>query len=449
MNGLLRVTAALVLFGLLSAGCGARQQNHPVQAPAAAQPEPAPVAPKPEPAPANPTPSPPADTPKPSPVSSGISVVKYPWIKAPAEVSLFTGDLVIRFSGPVVRESVEKRLITEQNGAKVAWLSDTEATITVPGCSFSQLSAAGARDAEGRELTTDLNPMLKLRYPCHGGGYTFLRLGQQKPVDGWPSEAPVLDIDTERGIGIGSLGGMLFRYAFDTGKVEPLVKVNRPAMARFATDGAVLMAEPGMVRLVNLTGKVLREFAVLGSPGAMAVSPVGTEAMVFMRTSEGLGMTYVFDLTTGTTRNLGQTHMQGDLLVAAWRSGTREVAFMDQGKTLAVLHVDTGERVLPELPGEATSPDGKWVARQKPAGLYAAGTADPVVALAEGRPTDDTMPVWSPDSRYVLMTTGELVDLSARKVVADYYWSGCGPVFPDRIWTMGEAVYLTFSRNCH
>lgn len=460
MNRLLRIAVPVLLAGVLAVGCAGgkgKPAAAPVggaePAPVAAKPEPAagsgPEAAQPEPAPAAP-PNPVTAAPKgpPSPVSTEISSVTYPWIKAPADVSLFSGELLVRFSAPVVRQSVEKRL-PEQSGVKATWRSDTELLLAVPGCSFLDFSAAGARDAEGRELTVDLNPAFKLHHPCHGGGYTFYRLGQNEAIAGWPYEAPVQDIDPERGLGVGSLGGMLFKYTFASGEVVPLVRVQPPGIARFVTGGNLLVATPGQTRLVDVNGRVLQEWAGAGEPAALAVAADGQTALLLTMVVREQVSAHRFDLAAGTVKDLGSVNQVWDRSTLVWPAGGREVQALWDGTVAWVLNVDTGKTAPGPRTGEFRSPDGRWVARQNPAGLFPAGSDQPVVALAQGRPVTQTVPVWSPDSRYVLMSNGELVDLQARQVVKNLYYEGCGPVVPDRIWTMGQDVYLTYILNCH
>lgn len=413
-----------------------------------------PVAAAPEVSPSPVTPPPPAIQPTglPSPVSSEISFINYPWITAPARVFMYDGKLLLRFSAPVDRDSVAGRL-----KYKVEWRSDQEATVSILGCSYTEVTAAGALDAEGRELTPDLNPVLALRFPCHGGNLWFVRLPEGKLPTGWPDSGSVVDFDPVTGEVIGSVGWLLFRFDLATGRTEKLAQLDQGVGFTKAAGRTILIVDKDGTRLIDWQNQVVRRFDVSGTLGTMVASPDSPEALLLLqgKAKEQYEAVYL-NLASGAAKQIGTISWADSRPEVMWDRGTRTVqlsaSWFSQGKNKPLLlNVDTGATTPNPAPGKATSPDGKWVAVQAPPAVYPAGQEGgaPLVALPDvPQVTRGSQPVWSPDSRYVLLSNGHLLEAVSWKQVANFDDHQCGPFRPGEVWTFGGLIYATYIQDC-
>lgn len=386
-------------------------------------------------------------------------MVDYPWVEAPAAISLFAQDVLIRFSGPVDRDSVEERLRTASPQVAVAWRSDTELVATFPYCSGANVTVAGALDAAGRELTPAHNPSLELRLPCHGSAYHFVRLSDpQVAIPGWPGgSAGVLDVEPESGLLLGRLGTILFLLDPATGEAKRLSTLQDSVVAGFLPGMRVAFFAGSEARILKLDGMVARGLSLGGTLVSGVIAPGGKEALLLTAVGApagpGVWKAVRVDLEAGTMKTLGSGNRPVDQMLPIWVEGAREVLFLPisphLGQTDWSLHVDTGAVQDGTGSRSVPSPDGIWEAVG--GAVYPAGgtTGEPVLRWAEPDEASELLPVWSANSRLLFTPTGEVVDLSAKMVVDQVEQTICGPHTPLNIWSAAPETYLAYVAPCH
>ncbi|MBP2018384.1 hypothetical protein J2Z79_001792 [Symbiobacterium terraclitae] len=385
-------------------------------------------------------------------VSSSISLVEYPWVKAPARVSAFSKQIRIQFSGPVDRGSVEARVAESvfNTPYTLEWSGDQEALLTLQaGCSSAELSMAGVKDAAGRELLPDRNPPLSLRLPCHGGAYRLVGAVDGLPIDGFPADiATIVDSDPAGSV-LGRAGTIYF--LFEAGEVRPVAYTQEGTWARLLRGGDLLIADGHTLRRVDRQGEVLKEITLPGSVIQGTVSPKGDAALLLLGSQQAV----LVDLAQGSTRELATVAQSGDVTQLLWRRAANDVlAITESGPNWTpawTLNLETGELSQPTGPLQLESPDGRWVIDFDRMGIFATDDpATPAVALSDEMLHPQWAPVWAPDSRHLVMGGGQVIDVATGTVLrslADL--QTCAPLRTLSVGLAGEELFVAYQDSCH
>lgn len=390
--------AIALMIGLLSVGC---MRSAP-EAPRPVAPQPAmPAAPQPD--------SPPA------PVSSMISLVKEPWLTAPAYIGAFPQEVRITFSAPVDRGSVAAKLKErlKEFPYTVAWQGDQELTLNPEqGCAYLEISVAGALDARGNRLGEPENPTLNLGLPCEGSGYKVVTLPEGKPFPGFPQNGLAVDTDAASGRLLGRNGTIYFLV--EAGQVRALAHTSETYWARFLADGSVLLGDGDRLRQVSPVGKAEHSVTLSGKVLAGALSPDGKQAILMLPppSPDATAGFIRFDLTAWTASPVMVVSRPVTVAAAAlsWPAGSDWVSVSSRGPAPWLLNPQTGDT--------------------KDAG--------------------SVPPVYSPDSRMALFADGRVVEMTTGKEVANITpLSYCPPPQPSLVGRVGDQLVAAFSDPCH
>jgi hypothetical protein len=335
-------------------------------------------------------------------------VVDEPWLTAPGRVFTRSKEVRLLFSAPVDRASVEARLkeTLTRSAYQTAWQSDQELVVTAKGgCSYFEVSAAGAKDARGRTLEPAQNPELQWRLPCHPGFYPLVGLPDGKAYPGFPTNAWMVDTHPASGRLLGSNGTIYFML--EGGTVRPFTHTAESQWAIFTADGNVLLADDRTVRLVAPDGKDLQQAGLAGAVIEGILSPDGKEAVLLVNSNEQAGFQRL-DLAAWTVTEWQALGRPVAYAALNWVTGKQQVHVLWREGAPSLLDLTTGEvRPVSGSP-RVSSPDGRWVVDPN-LGAIVGPDARSVVLTDAMRATVYPYALWAPDSKHVLLPGGQVI----------------------------------------
>ncbi len=199
--------------------------------------------------------------------------------------------------------------------------------------------------------------------------------------------------------------------------LEPFeLRTGSPRFSSLSRDGKLIatmkLKAPSRMAVVvfSLADDQWTEYAEAPNVVAVAIAPGGNR--LAFTSGGGLGNLYVIDLKTGACRQVSRSVTIG-LTPLSWGPDGRLIAYEGENGKIAIIDVETGqvrELVSGEYPSWA--PSGEWIA------YYSAQNRRCMIVRPDGteakalweahkdRVFEFLPPVWSPDSKKVLLNEG-------------------------------------------
>ncbi|MDF2627603.1 MAG: hypothetical protein K0R39_1434 [Symbiobacteriaceae bacterium] len=434
------LASALVLTLAVTACTTKPAINTPIDVPKS--PEPAPVTAPNSTAPA--TPAAPSDK---SQVSSEITVPDEPWISAPAAVTALTRQVKITFSGPVDKASVEAQLAknsTQSPSGTPQWTGDREVLLTfTSGCANYKFSAAGAKDAQGKELDPTRNPVLDLHMPCHGDGSVVVTLPGKQYVE-IPIGTVIHDTDPASGWLLARNGNIFFLLSLDAKTKKPVARTETSLWGTFLPDGQILLGDGNNLRVVSQHGEVRRTIPLTNRPVNGAIAPDGKSAVVLLEVGA-----IRLDLTTWEAKAINDKASFERFARLNWGKETLLIV-SDQDKAPFTINLNTGDINFPTGVPQIYSPNGQVVVDAE-AGAIVGVKGERIFTLtAAMEARKKPYAIWAPDNKHVIFPGGQVIDITTGEQVAYFTneFPDCKPI-PEQLSLAGGQLIAQYLVPCH